>query len=52
MAGTITNVIGSMVTCETILMSMCDGSNVDIWLTCSGHGAGFDITMDLGPWYR
>ena len=28
MVGTITNVLGGMVTCETVLMSMCGGGNV------------------------
>ena len=41
-----------MVTCETVLAIMCGGGNVDIWLTCSGNGAGSDITMDLDPWER
>ena len=39
-------------TCGTVLMSMCSGGNVDIWLMCSGNGAGSDIKMDLGPWCR
>ena len=50
MADTIANVLGGMVTCETVLNSMYGGSNVDIWLTCSGNGAGSNIMMDLGPW--
>ena len=41
-----------MVTCETVLMSMCGGGNVGIWLTCSENGEGSDITTDLGPWCR
>ena len=48
-AGTIVNVLYGMVTCEAVLPSMCCGSNVDIWLTCSGNGAGPDIMMNLGP---
>ena len=47
-AGTIANVLGGIVTCENVLMSMCNGSNVDIWLTCSGNGAGSNITWILG----
>ena len=41
-----------MVTCETVLMSMFGGGNVEIWLTCSGNGAGSDIMMSLGPLCR
>ena len=52
MAGTIANVLGSILTCETILMSMCGGGNVYIWLTGRGNGEVSDITMDLGPWCR
>ena len=52
MAGTVANVLGDMVTCETVLTSMCGYGNVDIWLTCSGNGVGSDITMDLGPWCK
>ena len=51
-AGTIANVLGSMVACETVLTCMCAGGNVEIWLSCSGNGAGSDITMDLGPCCR
>ena len=52
MADTIANMLDGMVTCETVLTSMCGVGNVDIWLTCSGNGTGSDITMDLGPWCR
>ena len=51
-AGTIANVLCGMVTCQTVLMSMCGSGNVDIWFTHSGNGAGSNITMDLGPWCR
>ena len=40
MTGTIANILGGVVTCETVLTSMCVGGNVDIWLTCSGNDAG------------
>ena len=46
------NVLGGMVTCETVLTSMCGCGNVEIWLTCSGNSVGSNITMDLGPWCR
>ena len=39
-----------MVTCETVLTSICGGGNVEVWLTCSGNGAGSNITMDLFLW--
>ena len=52
MAGNTANVLGGMVTCETVLTSMCGGGNVDIQLTCSGNDAASDITMDLGSWCR
>ena len=48
--GTIANDFGGMVTCETLLISMCSGGNVDIWLTCSRNGAESSIKMDLGTW--
>ena len=50
MAGTIANVHGGMMTCETVLTRMCSGGNVDVWLLFSGNGAGSDITIDVGPW--
>ena len=40
MADTIANVLGAVVTFEAVLVSMCGSGNVDIWLTCSGNGAG------------
>ena len=32
-AGTITNVLNGIVTCEIVLTSMCSSCNKDIWLT-------------------
>ena len=52
MAGTIANVLSGMVACGIVLMSMCGGGIVDIWLIFSQNDAGSDITMDMGHWFR
>ena len=38
-------VLGGMVTCETVSISICGGGNLEIWLMCNGIGAGCIITM-------
>ena len=45
--GTIAVVLGGMVTCETVLVSICGGGNVEIWLTCNGDGAGSNIDVGV-----
>ena len=49
--GTIAYVIEGVVTYEIVLTNMCDGGNVDIWLTCKGNGEGSYTTMDQDPWF-
>ena len=49
MVGTITKVLEGIVSCEIVLTNRHGNGNVDIWLTCSGKGAGSNTTMDLGP---
>ena len=50
--GTMANILVHMVTCEIVLINMCSGGSVDIWLMCNGNDVGSDITIDWGHWCR
>ena len=41
--GIIAIILDGMVTCKTILTSICGGGNVEIWFTCNGNGAGSNV---------
>ena len=46
--GTTANILAGMVTCEIILISICGGGSVNIWLMCKGNHVQFDTTIDGG----
>ena len=48
-SGIIAIILGGMVTCETVLTSICGSGNVKIWFTCNGNGVGSEVTIDFGP---
>ena len=47
--GIIANVLGGMVTCGTILTSMCGGGSMEIWFTCNENGTESNLTNDFSP---
>ena len=41
-------ILGGMVTCDTILTSMCSSGSMEIGFTCTGNGTGSNFTIDFG----
>ena len=47
--GNIAIILGGMVTCDTVLTSICDSGSMEIWFTCIGNGGGSDFCS--WPWF-
>ena len=43
------NILGGMVTFDTVLTSVCGGGSMEIWFTCNGNDTGSDLTINFGP---
>ena len=47
--GIVAIILGGMVTCDTILTSMCGSGSMEIWFTCIGNGTGSVFQLILVP---